>query len=184
MKKFLIRYCLLYFLAIWVFFLGLTILIAIILGHDINLLEKCITGIIFALCMSLAQVVIAYSVLPRSKYLEKNDGAKPSFKVACSSTIDVPQGFDFDNFKNEIASNWVITFSDDIVYVLKFRKKLYYFGSWGTGAWLKFDEETGKIHIDCFMMMVGADGNPAQKMLKEIEACLNKTTLNFESLNP
>lgn len=180
MKKFLIRYWFLYFLAIWVLYMGLYILIAVVFGRDINLLEKCITGIIFAFIMSFAQIIIGYSVLPRSKYLEKNDSAKPSFKVTCSSTIDVPQGFDFDNFKNEIASNWVITFSDDIVYVLKFRKKLYYFGSWGAGAWLKFDDEAGKIHIDCFMMMVGADGNPARKMLKEIEACLNKTTLNFE----
>ena len=54
-----------------------------------------------------------------------------------------------------------------------------YFGSWGVGTWLKFDEEKGKIHIECFMMMVGDDGTPARKMQKEIEACLNKTTLNF-----
>ena len=174
---------LIYFLAAWVLYIGCSIFLAQIIGRDIDLLEKVITGLIFAFLIPLGTVVLpGFTTLSRSKYIENNDSTKPSYKTACSSIIDVPQGFDFDNFKNEIASNWVITFSDDIIYVLKFRPKINYLGNWGVGTWLKFDEEAGKIQIECFPMAAVLDNKLARKMLKEIEACLNKITLNFGSV--
>jgi len=41
------------------------------------------------------------SVFTRLKYLESNDTVKPPFKIAYSSVIDVPKGFDFGHLRTE-----------------------------------------------------------------------------------
>ncbi len=169
--KNLFRIWLALFLAAWILYVGSVILIATIRGQDIDLLEKCIFGVINAFVVSLVPIVGAYSIFPRIKYLESDDHEKPSFKVACSSVIDLPQGFDFNRLKAEISGKWLITFTDDAEQVLKFRTRLNVFKDWGTAAWLNFDGDTGKVYIVCFPMAFGND-YLARKMQKEIENCL------------
>ena len=187
MKKILIRFWFIYFLATWILYIGLHILIAEVRGQNIDLLEKCIAGFFISIFFPSFMMLASYSVFSRSKYLENSDIEKPTFKVACSSGIEVPQGFDFNRLKNEIAYKWVITFSDDINHVLKFRTKMNYFGTWGAATWLKLDGDAGKIQIECFPMVVGAYNGSSRKMQNEIEECLKQyricPSLNFDSLN-
>ena len=146
-------------------------------GHDFDLLEKSIKAAIYSIFITSGPIVVAYSIIPRSKYLENNEIEKPSFKIFCTSVIDVSQEFDFSRLKSEIAQKWVITFSDDVAYVLKFRQKISFFkNSWAAAAWLKYDDSMGKIHLECFPMAGMQDNDIARKMQKEIVKYLKPPT--------
>ena len=177
MKKKLFLNWMILFLTIWILYSGMTFLIRMVLGRDIDFSETIITGFFFSFLFMVFQILTIYFTLHRAKYLEINSSEKPSFKVACSSVIDLPQNLDFTCLKNEIANKWLITFSNDISHVLKFRTRFNFFRNmFGTGpaAWLKFDGESGKVQLECFSMS-GVNNDLARKMQKEIEKCLNST---------
>jgi len=141
-------------------------------GQEFNIVAKGIKSAIFSVIIASAQLLGVYTIFPRSRYLESNDATKPTFKVACSSVIDVQEDFDFNRLKTEIASKWLITFSDDICHVLKFRAKWHFFKNWGAAAWLKFDSEARKIQLVCFPLAGIQDNDLARKMQKEIKNCI------------
>jgi hypothetical protein len=133
-------------------------------------LEKIILGVMFGIIMAFFQIIGNHSVFSRIKYLENNDIAKPTVKGASSSEIVLSQRVDFNHLKNEIASKWLITFFDDTNHVLKFRKRASYLtNSWGAAAWLKLDEDTGKIHLECFPRAGIQEKERATIMRMEIE---------------
>ena len=171
MKR-LVRMWLVFFFVGWVLYMGVEIFVDMRHGHDINFVTKGIKCAIFSIILASAPLLGVYSIFPRSKYLESNDTAKPTFKVACSSVIDVPEDFDFSRLKTEIAAKWLITLSDDISHVLKFRVKWHIFKSWGAAAWLKLDNDTRKIQIECFPLAGIQDNDLARKMQKEIKKML------------
>ena len=156
---------------------GLMILIRVIRGRDIDFPEAIIAGFFFSFIFMVFQIAANHLTFHRAKYLEIDSSEKPSFKVACSSVIDLPQNLDFTRLKNEIANKWLITFSDDLCHILKFRTKLNFFTNlWGEGpaAWLKYNDESQKVQLECFSMS-GINNDFARKMQKEIEKCLNST---------
>ena len=150
MKK-LVKSWLAYYLVMCIVFTGVFILIDIVQGRDIDLLGRIIFCLIIIILMALFQILGNYSVFSRIKYLENNDITKPSIKGAISSVIILSQQVDFSRLKNEIASKWLITFFDDTSQVIKFRDKVSCFTNiWGAAAWLKFDNDTKKIHLEYF----------------------------------
>ena len=174
MKR-LVRNCFVLFFAVWVLYMGIQILDSKTITHEIDWwVWKGILGAFFSVCVSFGSLFLnAYPIFPRTKYLESSNNAKPVFRIAYSSVIDIPQGFDFSHLKSEIASKWLITFSDDINHVLKFRSKMNFFTNvWGAAAWLKFDGDTRKIRIECFPLAGIRDNDLARKMKKEIENCV------------
>ena len=160
----------------WIVFMGVEIIDSRSHGQDFNIVAKSIKCTIFSVFLSSAPFLGIYTIFPRSKYLECNDTAKPTFKVASTSKIDVQEDFEFKRLKTKIASKWLITFSDDVNHVLKFREKWNIFKKWGAAAWLKFDSEVRKIQIECFPLAGIQDNDLARKMQKEIEQCLNEPT--------
>ena len=173
----LYRNWLVYFLIFLLMYIGIKILFSVALGRDLDLLEISINAVVFFVVYTLLQMPSLYfGVKPRLKYLESNDSTKPSFKFICSSVVNVPQEFDFNRLKTEITGNkWLITFFDDMEYVLKFKTKSNFFNhTWGTAAWLKFDNDAGKIYIECFPMSGDTHHSHAYAMQKEIEDCLQK----------
>ena len=170
MKK-MILILIAFILVSWVLFFGVQVLVGKSLGHEIDLVEKGIMATIFSLIMPLGTWMSVYSAFPRIKYLENNDTEKPAFKVACSSVIEVPKEFDFGRLKIEISNKWLITFSDDIGRVLKFRTRWHFFKNWGAAAWMKYDDNTGKLYFEYFPMVAMQD-DLARKMRKEIESSL------------
>jgi len=173
MKKKLFLNWFIFFLTTWILWAGVKILIRVILGRDIDLQEAIFTGFFFPLIFMAFQIAANHLTFHRAKYLEINSNEKPTFKVACSSLINLPQNLDFTRLKNEIANNWLITFSDDMCHVLKFRTKFNFFTNlWGEGpaAWLKFDGESQKVQLECFSMS-GINNDLARKMQKEVEKC-------------
>ena len=173
MKKNLFLNGIILFLTIWILYAGTTILVRVTLGRDIDLLEIIITSFICPFIFLFFQIVLVYFNRHRERYLEINNSEKPSFKIGCSSAIDVPLNLDFTCLKNEITKKWVVTFSDDINHVLKFRVKINFFKNifeTGPAAWLKFDADNRKIQMECFSL-VGTDTYEARRMQKEIEKC-------------
>jgi hypothetical protein len=108
MKKKLFRIWLIYFLAGAVLFTGVKYLFTF--GEDVDFAETVILSVINSLIISLLMIYGSYYSFPRNKFLNKNNSAKPSFPLAGSSIIDVPQGLDFISLKNVIANRWMITF--------------------------------------------------------------------------
>ena len=95
----------------WVFCIGLSILIVVARGQDINFTEIIINSFVYLGVYMLILVWIAhFSIFPKIKYLENNDNAKPTFKPVCSSVIDLPQKIDFSHLKSKIIGKWLITF--------------------------------------------------------------------------
>ena len=172
MKKIYFRWWFIFVLLFWVLYVGMYYYIDTNRGHDFDFSERIILGLFCSLIVSLGPLLASYLVLPRSKYVENNDSAKPPFKVTCSSIINIPQGFDFRRLQSEIANKWVITHSDDTVNVLKFRTKITFFKSWPVAARLKLDSDAGNIQLECFPM-ASHRNDLARKLHKEIEKCFN-----------
>ena len=159
----------------WVLYFGMQIIVSKSLGNEIDLIEKGIIAFMFSLFLPISIYISGiYYIFPRLKYLEGNDTVKPPFKITCSSIIDIPEGFDFYRLKAEISNNWVITFSDDIDHVLKFRTKWHFSKNWGAAAWMKYDNNIGELHLECFPMGAMLD-DLALKIQKEIENILSRT---------
>jgi len=167
--KNLIRVWLLTILAAWGLYVGLAFLIDVAFGHHFNLLEKGISAAVYVLVVSLGfWIGYSYFLFPRIKYLEKRDTAQPTFENVSTSVVNTPQGFDFGLLKTAIAGNWMVTFSDDVEKVLKFRTKIG-FKSWGEAAWLQYDSDTEKLYLACFPIAKTQSG--ALKIQREIEDC-------------
>ena len=167
MRKKWVRLCLIYLLAAWVLFFGALFLISKLSSRDFDVLFTSISATVVSVFISSGLIL----ALPRAKYLGNYDSVKPSFRVFCASVVDVPQDFNFSRLKSEIAEKWEITFSNDTTHVLKFRQKIS-FTSWGVAAWLKYNDSTGKVYLECFPMVRMEYNDGARKMQKEIEKCL------------
>ena len=166
MKKELFRMWLIFFPIFFVGYMGMAFLISDTRGKEFDVLEKSIGAVILSALVPLG-IIAGGLLIPRSKYLESNDINKPSYKMAGTSVIDSPQGFDFGRLKTEISDKWVLTFSNDEEKVLKFRTKLSYFKGWGVAAWLKYD--AGKLFLECFPMSSIKPNKYDRKSLQEIE---------------
>ena len=179
MKR-LYRIWMIHSLVICILWVGILILIDINRGRDIDLVRYVISGFIFIAIIMLFRVLSYRSVFSKIKYLENNDIAKPSIKGSSSSVIDLPQGVDFSGLKKEIANKWMITFSDDTSYVLKFMRKMSFFNSTirGAAGWLKLDCEAGKIQLECFPMTGIQDEGFASWLRMEIEDMFEPNEMN------
>jgi len=167
--KKLILMWLFYFLIGWIAYIGIRMLIAEIGGHSFDLQVVIIVGFITSFILPLFIFLpVSFTFLPRSKYLESADCSKPPFSVTNSTVIEIPQGYDFNRLKNDIAQRWELTFSDDSAKMLKVRTKSN-FWSWGVGAWMKYESGTGKIQLACFWLAGMQDNRFSRKMQKEIE---------------
>jgi hypothetical protein len=168
MKKFVRNLLPITIIAAWVIFMGVLLFVGKDLGKEIRISAHIILTI-----ASIGLILFAgYFDYPYSKYLESNDGAKPTFRVPCSSVIAVPKGFNFSRLKTEIGEKWLITFSDDTCHILKFRARPHFRKFWGVAAWLKFDADTAKIQLECFPLGGIQHDSQAKKMQNEIEQCL------------
>jgi len=149
---------------------GLHYLIITLHGKDFIFTDSRIVGFITYLLLWSVGVFGIYFFFPLTKYIDSNNSEKPSFKFIRSSEIDVPPGFDFSYLKSEISKKWFITFSDDREHVLKFMSKMNFF-NWGVSAatWLKFDEVTQKIQLECFSLSGLPNNDYVNKMHREIE---------------
>ena len=173
MKKNLKGYWITMFLITCILYAGMRFLLDVVRERDIEVFEFLFAAIFFSTVLTLLLRATAYPLDKRIKYLEGNDSSRPSIKSACSSELDIPQGYSFHRLKTEIGNKWLITFSDDKEQVLKFRTRFTFFGnSWGTAAWLKVNGDTGKIHVDCFPMAFWQVNRYTREMQKEIEQCL------------
>jgi hypothetical protein len=169
MKKKFFKIWLVYFLTGVVLFAAMKYLFCITLGKEIDFTEAIFLSVINSLLITSLLTYGHFYFFPRNKYLDTNNGAKPSFKIVGSSIIDVPQGLDFRSLKNVIAGRWMVTFSDDWEKVLKFTNRMGILQSWGvSGAWLKFDDDAGKIHLECFPLAGIQENKKALKMQNEI----------------
>ena len=171
MKKIWIRLWLFFFVVFWFVFVGLHILIDELRGREIDFIGINFVGFFSSLLFCSFYLMINNSVVSRSKYLERKDAEKPSFEDVYISLIDSSTALDFNRLKKEIAHKWIITFSDDKAYVLKFRAKMSFSQLWGAAAWLKFDDKTAKIQVLCFSLHTNQK-KYAKAMLKEIEKIL------------
>ena len=161
----------------WILQLGAQFFNSKFPGHGIDLVEDGFKIILTILVLAAPVAILLLSKYdyPYMDYLESEDTAKPTFRVACSSVIDVPEGVDFNRLKSEIADKWWITFSDDTG-LLKFRIKWHPFKQKVTAAWLKFDVDTRQINLECFPIQGKQHDYLAEKMHKEIEQCLTNLT--------
>ena len=167
MKK-LIRFIIIIFFATWVLFMGAQILIDKSRGRDINFIKRGISTTIILLAPLLGGILGTYSIFPRLKYLENYEITKPDFEITCSSVIDMSNALEFNCLKTKIANKCLITFSDDIHHVLKFRTKWRLSTNLGAAAWLKYDNETAKLYIEYFPLEE-MQYHLARKLKKEIE---------------
>ena len=171
MKKIWILLWLFFFLLLWFMFVGLHILIDELRGREIDLKGINFVGFFTSLLFCSFYLRKSNSVVSRAKYLERKGAEKPSFEDVFVSLIDSSTTLDFNRLKKEIAHKWIITFSDDKAYVLKFRSKMSFSQLWGAAAWLKFDDNTAKIQVLCFSLHTNQK-KYAKAMLKEIEEIL------------
>ena len=173
MKNELNRYWIFMFLITCILYAGMRFLLDVVRERDIEVFEFLFAAVFFSTVMILIQKTTTYPLDKRIKYLEDNDSSRPSIKSACSFEMDIPTDYNFNRLKTEIGNKWLVTFSDDKEQVLKFRTRFTFFGnSWGTAAWLKVNDDAGKIYVDCFPMALWQVNRYTREMKKEIEQCI------------
>jgi len=145
-------------------------------GVEIDIVETFLVRLPLVLILIINPLWTLLSILPKFRYLENNKLERPTFKHSISSEIVVPKDFNFNNLKAEIAENWIISFSDDTNYVLKFREKKGFWKSYGAGAWLHYDVATKTVYLECFSIFFQTLEEP-QNLQKNIENCLELNDL-------
>ena len=164
------------FLLTWLSIINLSSFIDELRGRDTGLIETMLITLLWITGPFVVMFLDMRSVLPRLKYLENEKNEKPTFKSGCSSVIDVPEDFEYSRLKTEIAEKWLITFSDDVEHVLKFRDKWKFSKGWRAAAWAKYCNHTRKFHLECFPMY-SQNLDVATEMQKEIESCVELNDL-------
>ena len=172
MKKRFYRILLINSLSIWILCVGFIIIPVTFQERNLDSSGITIALILSSVFVLIRQSLVAYNYIPRMKYLENNDHTKPTFKAVWSSEMDMSPRFDFFRLKGEIASKWLITFSDDANQILKFGTKMSFFFERETAAWLKFDRAAGKIHLECFPMSGFRNKEHARWLQIEVEEIL------------
>ena len=145
-----------------IFSLGLFLLLMKLFDR-VNILSQ---SIYFLIGIS-GLIVLNTKIITRLKYLERKDSHKPLFKIVETSCFSLNCNTGFDDLKQKISDKWVITFSDENEKVIKFRDKII-FKSYGSGAWLKLDEESDKVYLDYFSIGM-TDIFKLRKTKEEIE---------------
>ena len=173
MKNYLNRYWIAMFLMICFLNGVVWFLIDVVHERDIEVVDFFFIILFTATFFTLFQrASIYYPLYKRISYLENSDCTKPSIKYTCSSETDIPQDFNFNRMKTLIGNQWIVTFSNDKEQVLKFRTKFTNIHNTWTAAWLKVDDDTGKIYFDCFPMANWQVSKYTKEMQKEVERCI------------
>jgi hypothetical protein len=135
-------------------------------GSHFDVVEKGLIAVMYSVIFPGVYLMSTYDIFPRSKYMESDKRERPSFKNVCAAMMKIPQNFDFNILRNEIADKYVITFEDDNEKILKFRTKSTIFSN-PIATWMKFDINSGKLYLDSFSM-IGTQHKAARKMQQDI----------------
>jgi len=168
------------FIAMWALLTGLFIVIDARRGVDALFIDRSTAALLSITGMYAGLSLVGFSYLRSMfsslRYLERNSAEKPVFKrkQVRSFEIDMPSDFDFNRLKTKIAEKWLITFSDDVVGVLKFREKWSFTeGIGGIGAWVNYDSTTQKLYVEGFAQLEKRYlKEEVQELQKEIANCV------------
>ena len=91
-----------------------------------------------------------FSIVPKMKYIESRDLKIPSYDDTQERTI-IPQkdDFSFAELQERISRNWILTYVDDELNVIKFRSKDTLLFR-GIGSYLAYDDVCNTISIASF----------------------------------
>jgi len=134
------------FIVVLTLYVSTNVLFNLITGKEIDLINITSIGLIISIAYSLLYYgVISITLKPRYDYLESEELKEPVFGDKLEKVTKIESSsFDFNEIKNKIQKEWIITNSDNQNNIIKYRSKMK-FNSWGVGCFLKVENETIKI---------------------------------------
>lgn len=125
------------FAGYWASYSGFIILIRALRGKDLQASETLILGfIIAAMYVGGTFAGLSKSIKPKIIYLESDDPYEPKFGDRKEIKLE-DESLSFDQLKNRIDENWIITHIDLNNKIIKFRTKFGFF-NWGLGGYLEY----------------------------------------------
>lgn len=130
----------LYWVSIFlVFYTGVIVVALLLWGMEISLWQ---TALVFFIVGMVPPGIITYYFSKRLDYMESEDPGPPSFSGQKKEVFLFKgrTGYPFDEVMQRIDRQWIISFSDRVNHVLKFRTDAR-LASWGLGGYLKMEDE-------------------------------------------
>jgi predicted secreted acid phosphatase len=91
-----------------------------------------------------------FTIVPKIRYVESRDLKIPYYNDRQERIVTpTKDNFSFSELQNKISQNWILTYVDDELKIIKFRTKDTIF-HWGVGSYLAYDDAINYVRIVSF----------------------------------
>lgn len=149
--KFIQKYLVILFFIYWIGYIALRLIFSGTQINDHGFINVAFLGLIMAALFSGAVGGgLYYSVGPRVRYIESRDLKVPYFTDRQEKFITPTKNdFSFSELQSKIKQNWILTYVDNELNVIKFRTKDSLF-DWGVGSYVTYDNSVNTISVVSF----------------------------------
>jgi len=149
--KFIQKYLVVWFFVCWIGYIALRFIFSDAPWKDPDLFNAIILGFIMTILLSGAiSGGLYFSIIPKMKYIESRDLKVPLFDGRLERIIKPEtDDFSFAELQRKINQNWILTYVDNELNILKFRTKDSIF-QWGVGSYLAYDDSDNTISVVSF----------------------------------
>ena len=175
--KFIQKYLVILFFIYWIGYIALRLIFSRTQLDDHDFVNVAFLGLIMAsLFTGAVGGGLYFSVGPRVRYIESGDLKVPYYIDRQEKFISPTKNdLSFLELQNKIKQNWILTYVDNELNIIKFRTKDSFF-DWGVGSYLEYDNSVHTIWVTSFPF---TGNTPKGKRLKtelnnQVEALILK----------
>ena len=149
--KFIQKYLVILFFIYWIGYIALRLIFSGTQINDHGFFNVAFLGLIMATLFTCAiGGGLYFSVGPRVRYIESKDLKVPYYIDRQEKFITPTKNdFSFSELQNKINQNWILTYVDNELNIIKFRTKDSFF-DWGVGSYLEYDNSVHTIWVTSF----------------------------------
>ncbi len=149
--KFIQKYLVILFFIYWIGYIALRLMFNGTHITDPGFINVAFLGLVMAALFSGAVGGgLYFSVGPRVRYIESKDLKVPYYTDRQESFITpTKKNFSFSELQNKINQNWILTYVDNELHIIKFRTKDSLF-DWGVGSYVEYDTSINTVSVVSF----------------------------------
>ena len=149
--KFIQKYLVILFFIYWIGYIALRVIFSGSHFNDTGFMNVAFLGLIMATLFTAAIIgVLYFSVGPRVRYIESGDLKVPYYIDRQEKFItSTKKDFSFSELQSMINQNWILTYVDNELNIIKFRTKDTIL-NWGVGGYVEYDNSVHTVWVTSF----------------------------------
>ena len=149
--KFIQKYLVILFFVYWIGYIALRLIFNRTQLNDHVFMNFAFLGLVIATLFTGAiGGGLYFSVGPRVRYIESGNLKVPYYIDRQEKFITpIKKDFSFYDLQSMINQNWIVTYVDNELNIIKFRTKDSFF-DWGVGGYLEYDNSVNTIWVASF----------------------------------